>query len=139
MNIIEEIQSKYAEIRQRNPPRKYINNKPRYRLYRIFGIISESFEPYMNSFVTNEEIKIKDIIINIVQNDHLEGKLYISSLYLFNNIKKAMSLCLTISKSKIFFDLSIKFKDIFLFYIQKILNQKFNLNFYSNEINNIKI
>ena len=50
-----------------------------------------------------------------------------------------MSRCLTFSKSKIFFDLSIKFKDIFLFYIQKILNQKFNLNFYSNEINNIKI
>ena len=29
-------------------------------------------------------------------------------------------------------------KDIFLFYIQKILNQKFNLNFYSNEINKNK-
>ena len=49
-----------------------------------------------------------------------------------------MSRCLTFSKSKIFFDLSIKFKDIFLFYIQKILNQKFNLNFYSNEINKNK-
>ena len=43
MNIIEEIQSKYAEIRQRNPPRKYINNKPRYILYRIIEFISESF------------------------------------------------------------------------------------------------
>ena len=59
MNIIEEIQSKYAEIRQLNPPRKYINNKPRYRLYRIIGIIIESFEPYMNSYVTNEEKKIR--------------------------------------------------------------------------------
>ena len=63
---------------------------------------------------------------------------YIISLYLFNNIKQALPLCLTFSKSKIFFDLSIKFKDIFLFYIQKILNQKFNLNFYSNEINKNK-
>ena len=45
----------------------------------------------MNSYVTNEEKKIKDIIINLVQNDRLEGKLYISSLYLFNNIKQAMS------------------------------------------------
>jgi len=93
----------------------------------------------MNSYVTNEEKKIKDIIINLVQNDRLEGKLYISSLYLFNNIKQAMFRCLTFSKSKIFFDLSIKFKDIILFYIQKILNQKFNLIFYSNEINKIKI
>jgi hypothetical protein len=93
----------------------------------------------MNSYVTNEEKKIKDIIINLVQNDHLEGKLYISSLYLFNNIKQAMSRYLTFSKSKIFFDLSIKFKDIFLFNLKKILNQKFNFNFYSNEINKIKI
>jgi hypothetical protein len=46
----------------------------------------------MNSYVTNEEKKIKDIIINLVQNDRLEGKLYIRSLYLFNNIKQAMSL-----------------------------------------------
>ena len=42
----------------------------------------------MNSYVTNEEKKIKDIIINLVQNDRLEGKLYIRSLYLFNNIKQ---------------------------------------------------
>jgi len=36
------------------------------------------------------------------------------------------------------FYLSIKFKDIFLFYIEKILNQKLNLNFYSSEINKTK-
>ena len=29
----------------------------------------------MNSYVTNEEKKNKDIIINLVQNDRLEGKL----------------------------------------------------------------
>jgi len=138
MNVIEEIQSKYGEKKVRNPNRKDPNTKPRYRLFRVIGIISESFEPYMNSYVTNEEKKIKDIIINLMQNDRIEGKLYVSSLYLFNNIKQAMSRCLTFSKSKTFFDLSIKFKDIFLFYIQKILNQKFNLNFYSNEINKNK-
>jgi hypothetical protein len=64
--------------------------------------------------------------------------LYVSSLYLFNNIKQAMTRCLTFSKSKTFFDLCIKFKEIFLFYIEKILNQKFNLNFFSNEINKNK-
>ena len=53
--------------------------------------------------------------------------------------KQAMSRCLSfISKSKTFFDLSIKFKDIFLFYIEKILNQKLNLNFYASEINKTK-
>ena len=138
MNVIEEIQSKYAEKKIRPPNRKDPNTKPRYRLFRVIGIISESFEPYMNSYVTNEEKKIKDIIINLMQNDRIEGKLYVSSLYLFNNIKQAMSRCLTFSKSKTFFDLSIKFKDIFLFYIEKILNQKFYLNFYSSEINKNK-
>ena len=138
MNVIEEIQSKYAEKKIRPPNRKDPNTKPRYRLFRVIGIISESFEPYMNSYVTNEEKKIKDIIINLMQNDRIEGKLYVSSLYLFNNIKQAMSRCLTFSKSKTFFDLSIKFKDIFLFYIEKILNQKFYLNFYASEINKNK-
>ena len=139
ISVIEEIQSKYMDTKKaRNPNRKDPNNKPHYRLFRVTGVISESFEPYMNSYVTNEEKKIKEIIINLVQNDRIEGKLYVSSLYLFNNIKQAMNRCLTFSKSKTFFDLCIKFKEIFLFYIEKILNQKFNLNFYSNEINKNK-
>ena len=49
-----------------------------------------------------------------------------------------MSRCLAFSKSKTFYDLSIKFKDIFSFYIKNILNIKFNLNYYSNEINKNK-
>ena len=139
ISVIEEIQSKYMDTKKvRNPNRKDPNNKPHYRLFRVTGVISESFEPYMNSYVTNEEKKIKEIIINLVQNDRIEGKLYVSSLYLFNNIKQAMSRCLTFSKSKTFFDLCIKFKEIFLFYIEKILNTKFTLNFYSNEINKNK-
>ena len=138
-NVVDEIRTKYLDSKkERSKNRKDPNDKPRYRLFRVIGIISESFEPYMNSYVTNEVKKIKDIIINLVQNDRIEGKLYVSSLYLFNNIKQAMTRCLTFSKSKTFFDLSIKFKDIFLFYIEKILNQKFNLNFYSNEINKNK-
>ena len=139
LTVIEEIKSKYSDNkRERNPNRKDPNTNPHYRLFRVNGIISESFEPYMNSYVTNEEKKIKEIIINLVQNDRIEGKLYVSSLYLFNNIKQAMSRCLTFSKSKTFFDLCIKFKEIFLFYIEKILNGKFNLNFYGNEINKNK-
>ena len=138
MNIVEQIQNKYFDKKERNPNRKDPNTKPRYRLFRVIGIISESFEPYMNSYVTNEEKKIKDIITNLVQNDRIEGKLYVSSLYLFNNIKQAMSRCLTFSKSKTFYDLCMQFKNIFLFYIENILNQKFNLNFYSNEINKNK-
>jgi len=139
LTVIEEIKSKYSDNkRERNPNRKDPNSNPHYRLFRVNGIISESFEPYMNSYVTNEEKKIKEIIINLVQNDRIEGKLYVSSLYLFNNIKQAMSRCLTFSKSKTFFDLCIKFKEIFLFYIEKILNGKFNLNFYGNEINKNK-
>ena len=139
LTVIEEIKSKYSDNkRERNPNRKDPNSNPHYRLFRVNGIISESFEPYMNSYVTNEEKNIKEIIINLVQNDRIEGKLYVSSLYLFNNIKQAMSRCLTFSKSKTFFDLCIKFKEIFLFYIEKILNGKFNLNFYGNEINKNK-
>ena len=138
-SVIEEIKSKYQDVKkERNPNRKDPNNAPKYRLFRVLGVISESFEPYMNSYVTNEEKKIKEIIINLVKNDRIEGKLYVSSLYLFNNIKQAMSRCLTFSKSKTFYDLCIKFKEIFLFYIEKILNQKFNLNFFRNEMNKNK-
>ena len=138
-NVVEEIKLKYSDTKkERNPNRKDPNSTPHYRLFRVRGVISESFEPYMNSYVTNEEKKIKEIIINLVPNDRIEGKLYVSSLYLFNNIKQAMSRCLTFSKSKTFYDLCIKFKEIFLFYIEKILNQKFNLNFYNNEINKNK-
>ena len=138
-SAVEEIKLKYSDTKkERNPNRKDPNSTPHYRLFRVRGVISESFEPYMNSYVTNEEKKIKEIIINLVPNDRIEGKLYVSSLYLFNNIKQAMSRCLTFSKSKTFYDLCIKFKEIFLFYIEKILNQKFNLNFYNNEINKNK-
>ena len=138
-SAVEEIKLKYSDTKkERNPNRRDPNSTPHYRLFRVRGVISESFEPYMNSYVTNEEKKIKEIIINLVPNDRIEGKLYVSSLYLFNNIKQAMSRCLTFSKSKTFYDLCIKFKEIFLFYIEKILNQKFNLNFYNNEINKNK-
>ena len=58
--------------KERNPNRKDPNNTPRYRLFRVIGVISETFEPYMNSYVTNEEKKIKDIITNLVQNDRME-------------------------------------------------------------------
>jgi len=75
MNVIEEIQSKYAEKKIRPPNRKDPNTKPRYRLFRVIGIISESFEPYMNSYVTNEEKKIKDIIINAMLESGLVEKL----------------------------------------------------------------
>ena len=55
MNVIEEIQAKYLDAkRERNPNRKDPNNKPHYRLFRVTGVISESFEPYMNSYVTNK-------------------------------------------------------------------------------------
>ena len=142
MNIIEEIKAKYSDVKkERNPNRKDPNNTPRYRLFRVIGVISETFEPYMNSYVTNEEKKINDIITNLVQNDRIEGKLYVSSLYLFNNIKQAMSRCLTFSKSKTFLDLCMKFKEIFKYYNEEILKTKFNLNFYSqknNENKNIK-
>ena len=54
-------------------------------------------------------------------NDRVEGKLFVSSLHLFNNIKQAMNRCLSFSKSKTFFDLTRKFKEVFNYYNDKIL------------------
>lgn len=65
--------------------------------------------------------KIKEIIINLVQNDRIEGKLYVSSLYLFNNIKQAMSRCLTFSKSKTFLIYVLNSKKFSYFISKKFL------------------
>ena len=97
------------------------NNSPKYSLFRVKGLISESFDPYMISYVQIEEKKLKDIIDSLKLTDRIEGKLYVSSLHLFNNIKQAMNRCLTFSKSKTFFDLTKMFKDIFKYYTDNIL------------------
>jgi len=61
-NIVDEIRSKYLDQKKERPKnKKDPNDKPRYRLFRVIGIISESFEPYMNSYVTNEEKKINQL------------------------------------------------------------------------------
>jgi hypothetical protein len=75
MNVIEEIQSKYAEKKIRPPNRKDPNTKPRYRLFRVIGIISESFEPYMNSYVTNEEKKNKGYYYKLDAERPYRGKI----------------------------------------------------------------
>ena len=64
LNAIEEIKIKYLDNkRERNPNRKDPNSNPHYRLFRVNGIISESFEPYMNSYVTNKEKKLRKLLL----------------------------------------------------------------------------
>jgi len=122
-NNIEEIKAMYSEndnnitnIKNTDP-----NQEPKYSLFRVKGIISECFEPYMISYVNIEEKKLKGTIDDLKLNDRIEGKLFVSSLHLFNNIKQAMNRCLSFSKSKTFFDLTKKFKDVFDYYNDKIL------------------
>lgn len=124
-SALEEIKAKY-DIRSENSSnlandRIDPNNSPKYSLFRVKGLISESFDPYMISYVQIEEKKLKDIIDSLKLTDRIEGKLYVSSLHLFNNIKQAMNRCLTFSKSKTFFDLTKMFKDIFKYYTDNIL------------------
>ncbi len=123
-NAIDEIKAKYdpdsASKTQRTDP----NTLPKYTPFRVKGIVSESFEPYMISYVRIEEKKLKETIDSLKFNDRIEGKLFVSSLHLFNNIKQAMNRCLTFSKSKTFFDLTQKFKDIFKYYVDNILYNK---------------
>ena len=59
-NVINDIKNKYAGIKERNPNRKDPNETPKFQPFRVIGVISESFEPYMQSYVNNEEIKIKE-------------------------------------------------------------------------------
>jgi hypothetical protein len=118
---LDEIKSKY-HINSQNPIKRLDpNQKPMYTPFRVKGVISESFEPYMISYVNIEEKKLKGIIDELKHTDRIEGKLLVSSLHLFNNIKQAMNRCLTFSKSKTFFDLSRKFKDVFGYYNDRIL------------------
>lgn len=122
---LEEIKAKYdnrESIINPYPDRYDPNDSPKYKPFRVKGLISESFDPYMISYVQIEEKKLKDLIDSLKQNDKIEGKLYVSSLHLFNNIKQAMNRCLTFSKSKTFFDLSKMFKEIFKYYTDSILN-----------------
>jgi hypothetical protein len=121
--ILEEIKAKYEDNSNkvyRNDP----NDTPKYVPFRVKGIISESFEPYMISYVRIEEKKLKDKIDSLKFCDSIEGKLFVSSLYLFNNIKQAMNRCVTFSRSKTFYDLSVKFKDIVKYYIDNLLSAK---------------
>lgn len=135
-NVISDIKNKYADNKvERNPNRKDPNEIAKYQPFRVLGVISESFEPYMQSYVNNEETKIKEIIRRLKEDDRIEGKLYVSSLYLFNNIKQAMNRCLTFSKSKTFLDLCNKFKDIFRFYNETILKSKFSMSIVQNSFN----
>ena len=114
---LDEIKAKYEDSNTNsffsNPNRIDPNITPKYSLFRVKGVISESFEPYMISYVNIEEKKLKGIIDDLKMNDRIEGKLLVSSLHLFNNIKQAMNRCLSFSRSKTFFDLSRKFKDVF--------------------------
>jgi hypothetical protein len=125
-NDIDDIRIRYeAEQSTRsNVNRPDPNIQPKYSLFRVIGVISESFEPYMNSYVKIEEKKLKEIIDGLQKGDRIEGKLFVSSLHLFNNIKQAMNRCLSFNKSKIFFDLSKMFKDVFRYYIDTILSSK---------------
>jgi len=122
-NNIEEIKAIYNvnENQNSNSKNRDPNTEPKYSLFRVKGVISESFEPYMISYVNIEEKKLKGIIDDLKLNDRVEGKLFVSSLHLFNSIKQAMNRCLSFSKSKTFFDLTRKFKEVFNYYNEKIL------------------
>lgn len=120
---IDEIKAKYDNRENQNlyPERIDPNENPKFSLFRVKGLISESFDPYMISYVQIEEKKLKDLIDSLKINDRIEGKLYVSSLHLFNNIKQAMNRCLSFSKSKTFFDLTKMFKEILRYYTDTVL------------------
>jgi len=119
---VEEIKEKYElkPIERRRDP----NSKPKYNPFRIKGVISESFEPYMITYVRSEETKLKETIDDLSKKDKIDNKLFVSSLHLFNNIKNSMKRCLTFSNTKPFFDLSKIIKEVIRYYLDIILNQK---------------
>ena len=131
-DVVGEIKMKYGIGNNENNAqstftRKDPNMCPKYRPFRVLRVISETFDPYMNSYVTKEIQKIKENIQTQKQNDRIEGQLYVSSLYLFNNIKQAMNRCLSISKGGPFLELCNKFKEVFKEYNQSILQSKVNV------------
>lgn len=127
-NSIEEIRAKYEDSNRPVTRRFDPNKSPKYDLFRVKGVISESFEPYMISYVNIEEQKLLTVINQLKATDKLEGKLWISSLHLFKNIQQGMNRCLSFSKAKTLYDLSLMFNEIFKCYNNSILRTKIRYN-----------
>ena len=122
-STLEEIKEKY-DVKTISERRKDPNTKQKYNPFRIKGVISESFEPYMITYVRSEESKLKETIDDLSKRDKIDNKLFVSSLHLFNNIKNTMKRCLTFSNTKPFFDLSKIIKEVIRYYLDSILNSK---------------
>lgn len=134
-DTVDEIRSRYEDSSQGNSTpfacffKKRVdpNNKPIYTLFRIKGVISECFEPYMISYVNIEEKKLTDVINGLKLADKVEGKLWISSLHLFKNIQQAINRCMSFSKARTFFDLVISFNKVFKYYNNNIIQAKLKI------------
>lgn len=90
-------------------------------IYRFKGCISECFEPYLQGYSETEEAKITEAINMASGDDKLEDgefPFYSSSLFMFAEIKRAISRCISFSNSKTFLDLHTSFKNVFRYYIK---------------------
>ena len=76
---IDDIKEKY-DVKPITERRKDPNSKPKYNPFKIKGVISESFEPYMITYVRSEESKLKETIDDLSKRDKIDNKLFISSL-----------------------------------------------------------
>lgn len=148
LNTSEEMKIKYCKNKDDKDISEYLrkrqdpNNQPKFDLFKVKGIISECFEPYMISYVNIEEKKLVELINSLKKNDKIEGKLWISSLHLFKNIQLAMNRCLSFSKSRTFYDLVLCFNNIFKIYNDKVILPKImpiynNFNFYLSSLENL--
>lgn len=137
-SIVEEIKNKFENAPILNFYKKKTdpNKEPLYSLMRIKGLASETFEPYMISYVTNEEKKLISNLNDYKMSDKIEGKLWKSSLLMFRDVQQAIHRCLSFSQGKTFYDLNMSFKNVFSNY-NSVLQNKFKM--YSSYFNLISV
>lgn len=85
------------------------------------GCISQCFEPYLKRYSEAEARKLSSEVESKTSQDSLETidfVVYASSLYLFKEVKAAFKRCVSFSKQKALFDLTVTFKNTLRLYSQ---------------------
>lgn len=94
---------------------------PSFKTFKFSGCISQCFEPYLKSYSDAEARKLAAEVEQRCQKDELETidfVVFSSSLYLFKEVKASLRRCLTFSRQKALFDLTVAFKNTLRLYSQ---------------------
>lgn len=117
----DDVKLKYADTRSL---RKEPANVVTFKRNIFVDSISEVFVPYLSSYVKFEEKEITDIILKFGSDDRLEGRLWASSINLFNHIKQAFSRCCSMNTADTLKQFASAVSGLITYYLNSILLSK---------------